>query len=377
MKVTVKDKFLNIRAGSPSLNAPCYQFLAPGSIIDVDGKLYKGDVFDGDDFWLKDEGDNYYWIGGVHHTIPSDAFLKFAPPVTGQVTFSWFNDAGIKSVWDKTKGRGASVAILDSGYSMTNTDLTSKIAQDQENMVLKPADFPGVQLSMDDKTADRHGTRCAGIIGAANKRNWIIGIAPECRLLISKISNNGSLRLSNFQYILDGISWAIAHGADIISISYFKLLEDAQRDAFQQKLNDIVQGKNVLIFACCGNGDPNATTRGEFYPASFTNCVSVGASSPNHQISRFTILSDKTILHAPGEDIESYGVDDIPSPETGTSFSTPIVAGIAALAVAFLKEKKGQWNKDDLLQKMIDTASPINGSSSKKIINVVNLFNKL
>ena len=64
MKVTV-TKYLNVRVGKPSVNAPCYQYLAPGSILDVDGNIYKGDVFDGINTWLKDDSGNYYWVGGL------------------------------------------------------------------------------------------------------------------------------------------------------------------------------------------------------------------------------------------------------------------------------------------------------------------------
>ena len=60
MKVIVKDNFLNVRAGKASVNAPCYQYIAPGSEIEVDGQLYKGDLFDGIDTWMKDAAGNYY-----------------------------------------------------------------------------------------------------------------------------------------------------------------------------------------------------------------------------------------------------------------------------------------------------------------------------
>ena len=66
MKVTVKV-FLNVRVGKPSVNAPCYQYLAPGTELEVDGNLYPGDKFEGIDTWLKDEAGNYYWSGGVNY----------------------------------------------------------------------------------------------------------------------------------------------------------------------------------------------------------------------------------------------------------------------------------------------------------------------
>jgi subtilisin family serine protease len=241
-------------------------------------------------------------------------------------------------------------------------------------MLLQPDDYPGVQLIMNDENGDRHGTRCASIVGAANKRDWIVGIAPEARLLIGKLSISGAL--PKFKYILDGISWAIDKGADIVSVSYFEELDANEAATFQQQLSQLVQGKEILIFACAGNTSiPNKSA--EYYPASFTDCVSVGASTLGGQISPITVLNGKTILHAPGDDIESYGPDDKPSPLSGTSFSTPIIAGIAALAVSFLKQKHGGWDSNSLLKKMISTASPINNNPNKKIINITNLFKNL
>ncbi|WP_299362126.1 S8/S53 family peptidase [Winogradskyella sp.] len=66
MKVTV-SKYLNVRVGAPSVNAPNYQYLAPGSVLEVDGKLYNGDVYDGNALWYKDLAGNYYWSGGIDY----------------------------------------------------------------------------------------------------------------------------------------------------------------------------------------------------------------------------------------------------------------------------------------------------------------------
>src|SRR6186713_2671560 len=100
MKVTVKDNFLNVRIGRPSVNAECHQFLAPGSVIDVDGKLYPGDRFHGIDTWYKDAAGNYYWSGGVG---------------SGDVKFNYNTLLGLPDPICATKGDGVVVAIIDSG----------------------------------------------------------------------------------------------------------------------------------------------------------------------------------------------------------------------------------------------------------------------
>ncbi|WP_121808117.1 S8 family peptidase [Mucilaginibacter kameinonensis] len=378
MKVIVKDKYLNIRAGSPSLNAPSYQYLAPGSQIEVDGKLYKGDPYDGNDVWLKDGADNYYWIGGVQHDIPTADLLEFKAAGQKQ-TFPWFDSLKIGDVWSQHTERGAraTVAILDTGYNSANRDLTPKITSANTKVFIKPEVYPGLTLTIEDKDRQKHGTRCASLAGAINNDKWIIGVAPECKLLIGKISYDGTL--PDFQYILDGIDWAIKQKADVISISYYVgNLSAAKINDFQQQLNTIMANNDVLIFASSGNSGTTQITA-DYYPASFVhnNVISVGASTLNGQIAPVTVLSSKTILHAPGENIESYNPQGVPSPETGTSFSTPIAAGIAALAVSYLKRKNGSWSAATLKAKMISTADTINTPGNKKIINPVNLFKAL
>ncbi|MCW3104129.1 MAG: hypothetical protein JWO09_2569 [Bacteroidetes bacterium] len=73
MKVTVKY-YLNVRVGKPSVNAPCHGYLVPGTEIEVDGKLYDGDQFEGTYKWMKDNAGNYYWAGGINS------------PVTGEIS---------------------------------------------------------------------------------------------------------------------------------------------------------------------------------------------------------------------------------------------------------------------------------------------------
>jgi len=77
MKVTV-TKNLNVRIGKPRLDAPNHEFLVPGSVIETDGKLYRGDVYDGNFFWYKDMAGNYYWSGGIDipETEPNNTFSK-------------------------------------------------------------------------------------------------------------------------------------------------------------------------------------------------------------------------------------------------------------------------------------------------------------
>ena len=118
MKLTVKVN-LNVRVGKPSVNAPCYTYITPGSTLEVDENPYPGDMYDGNDTWYKDDAGNYYWSGGfdnINSQIQSeienasDAIVpiyNFDPD-----KMSWAHDSvengglGIVDLWNKMGVRG-------------------------------------------------------------------------------------------------------------------------------------------------------------------------------------------------------------------------------------------------------------------------------
>lgn len=375
MKVTV-IKYLNVRVGKPSLNAPCFQYIAPGSELEIDGKVYKGDRYDGIDTWLKDNAGNYYWSGGINSEMPIAEFLKQVNrQAEARKGFKWFSELKVQAIWDQfgEKGDRARVAVLDTGYVFSNNQISSKIKTSK--LFIDNDRYPGIRLVMDDQSNESHGNRCACLIGAGNTSDLLVGIAPACEMIVGKISIDKELL--DFNYIMEGIKWAIAQNTDIISISYaYEDLTPAEIPALSAALSQMTAGKNVLIFVSAGNsGSPQRSA--DLYPASFDDCVSVGASGQGNQISRLTVLSNKTVIHAPGENIESYGNSTIPSPESGTSYATPIVAGVCALAVSFLKKKIGKWDKTELLKKLYASGDSIAGNPGKKVINPVQFFNSL
>jgi subtilisin family serine protease len=364
MKVTVK-KYLNVRVGKASLNAPCYQYLAPGSELEVDGNLYKGDTYEGVDTWLKDAAGNYYWSGGIEKIIN----LIDQPLGNLKQSYQWFKDLGIEQIWSKYNeyGDNAMVAILDTGYDINNSDLPVPFLS---KVFVKDNSNP---ITIQDKVG--HGTYCVSLI-ADNNKNFNIGIAPQSKTLIGKVSHVGEF--PDFNLILDAIDWAIKAGADIISISLGLPLDNQTKiEGLQSTFNQIVQNKNVLIFASSGNSMSGQIISKEFYPASFENCASVGTVQ-NNKLHNITVRSNKTILHTLGIDVEGYVLNNIIAKQSGTSISTPIIAGLMALAVSFVKKKNnGQWNSNELLDKLILTGDPLETFPNKKEVNILKFFQSL
>lgn len=373
IKVVVKDRYLNVRVGKPRLNAPCFQYIAPGSEIEVDGNLYPGDPFEKNSFWLKDGADNYYWSGGVSG-LPVEED-KFSSPAT----YAWFKSMQIDQIWQEygTKGRNVTVAVIDSGYSVSNPFLKGRVQDgDTYSSLAKNPKSPTAE-EIDDNDVDAHGNRCASLVGALSTPNSTLGIAPECRLLIAKIYENQVI--NNNQFLEDAIKWAIDKGADIISCSLKLSITQAEANALDQRIKAIVANKPVLLLAAAGNTIKNLA-KFDFYPACMSTFESIGGATLDGHINSSTAINSKTFIYAPGKDVESYGPGNLPTPDTGTSFSTPIVAGIAALAMSYLKSHNIPIIKDDLLTMLRENGplqNDIPAPPERRFINPSQLFQKL
>lgn len=189
MKVTV-TKYLNVRVGKPSLNAPCYQYLAPGSEIEVEDQSYTGDSFDGINTWLKDRAGNYYWSGGVK----SIQFFELAIPHS---TIINYNSLVKSTLGPRILGNGVNVALLDSGINVDHPDLNGAVVQSLS--------FVDGQNATDDPWG--HGTLMAGFIGGRTvSTTGILGVAPKCNLINLKVvANNGVTKMMSLKNCLNHI----------------------------------------------------------------------------------------------------------------------------------------------------------------------------
>ncbi len=185
-------------------------------------------------------------------------------------------DMDIHSAWPMSKGRGITVAILDDGVQHNHPDLRGK--------VLPGFDAHGQYSDGRPGPYDYHGTACAGIVGArANNDRGIAGVAYKSKILPVRIFTTTSLGFFLFNPYIATIGFYIAviNGADIISCSWggsvpFVTIKHAITSARRDGRN----GKGTLVLASSGNND---TDRFSFYPASFSNVISVGASTMCNQ----------------------------------------------------------------------------------------------
>ncbi|AET69299.1 subtilisin-like serine protease [Desulfosporosinus orientis DSM 765] len=223
-------------------------------------------------------------------------------------------------IWDQTKGKGITVAILDTGCDTTHPDLKERIVggrnftKDDGGNLSVYEDYNG------------HGTHVAGTIAAIQNNAGVVGVAPEANLLIIKVlDHNGS---GQYEWIIKGINYAIEQKVDIISMSL-----GGPEDV--PKLHEAIQkavANNILVICAAGNEGDGSDATDEFgYPGSYNEVISVGAIDLARHSSKFSNSNNEIDLVAPGEEILSTYLNGKYATLSGTSMATPHVSGAVAL----------------------------------------------
>lgn len=368
MKVTVKDNYLNVRVGSPSVNAPCYQYLAPGSEIEVDGQLYKGDKYGPDDIdtWLKDLAGNYYWSGGVSgfSSIPSN--ILFDPK-----KMSWGHKYyDIPFIWKdlKTKGNGVTVAVVDTGVDKLHSDLVTNIHPLSKSFIGADTDFID---------ADGHGTQMTGIICASGFTK-VYGIAPEAKVVVIKASQQ--LRGANPKTFAQALNYAAnIPEIDIVSVSNGFFVDDPDlKTATQNCIRN-----NKIVIAAIGNGrdfigkphGPDDNT----YPSCYDDVIAVGSFDSKGELCKFSNWNPGLSFLSPGDySIHTTGLNNSSVNGAGTSIATAFTSGCVALLVAYAKIKSiPPLNCIQAILKTCDDTGIITGRDIQSGYGKMNLRNAI
>lgn len=223
-------------------------------------------------------------------------------------------------IWDQTKGKGITVAILDTGCDTTHSDLKERIVGGRN---FTNDDGGNVDVYED---YNGHGTHVAGTIAAIENNTGVVGIAPEANLLIIKVlDEDGS---GQYKWIINGINYAIEQKADIISMSL-----GGPEDV--PELHEVIQkavNNNILVVCAAGNaGDGNESTDEFDYPGCYNEVISVGAIDLQRCSSDFSNSNNEIDLVAPGEEILSTYLNGTYATLSGTSMAAPHVSGALAL----------------------------------------------
>ncbi len=239
-------------------------------------------------------------------------------------------------------GKGVRIAVIDSGV-VPQADFIAENIEKGYNYI--NPEKTGNELSENDGvTAHNHGTWVSSIIvSQSNNEIGLAGIAEDAIIVPLIIYQDNTAPLSN---VITAITDAVdKYDCDVINMS----ITCSLNSEFLQEAVNYANKNKVIIVAAAGNGgslsNPNAG-KGYLYPAACDNVIGVGAIDPDLSKSYFSQMNDSVDIAAAGNNLTLCGYDGAySSGKKGTSFSAPIISGMAAL----FKEKYPDIDGDTFL----------------------------
>lgn len=229
----------------------------------------------------------------------------------------------IKKAWNTTKGsKDIIVAVCDSGVDVTRPELKGK--------VLKGWNF--LEENEDTTPNTNHGTAVSGFLAASYSQEYgSSGSAPGIKILPGKIvSKSGGVPTSA---MLGCIRWAADQGAKVINVSMTGVNSSSSHSAAKYAYE-----KGSLVVWAAGNAN---RTRRRWYNKKEILAVGGTNKSNSRYRASFRYGSQRgpfVDIVAPGQSVQFLRVGGGYGNGNGTSYSAPIVSGVAALVFSVNKK---------------------------------------
>ncbi len=242
-------------------------------------------------------------------------------------------------------GRGATVAILDTGVDASHPMLAGRVVG--EACFSRSGNCPNGQTTMFGSGsaapctfsagACGHGTHVAGI--AAGNDGVRLGVAPEATILAVQVfSRSGNSAISWTSDQMAGLDWVYAQrntftiAAANLSLGFSLYADRPTCDADgigigYRTVTDRLRTAGIATVAATGN---DGSSTGISFPACMTGVYGVGSVGDADAVSSFSNRNDLMSYWAPGEGILS-SVPGGYAYETGSSMATPHVVGAFAV----------------------------------------------
>lgn len=264
------------------------------------------------------------------------------------------------------------IAILDVGFIGVSTlSAFENIRQNRQIIATKDFTIPNGDVF----SSGSHGTYILSVI-AAFQEGTMIGTAPGSNFLLLRTEVENSENLVEEDNWCAGVEYADSCGADIISSSLgYSTFDDTTHNHTYSMLDGkttrvakaatMASRKGMLVINSAGNSG----NKKWYYigtPADADSILTVGAVNPFLNYAPFSSkgpTADNRIkpdVCAIGEDAYIISISGKPEPANGTSFSAPIISGLAAC----LWQKFPDKSNIDIRNAIIKSANTYNSPNN-------------
>ncbi|MFQ6092802.1 MAG: S8 family serine peptidase [bacterium] len=300
---------------------------------------------------------------GVQYALPSSSRiggLNYGP------SFDQLQQINVPAVHELGyNGAGVIVCLLDTGFFLEHESLQHLDIIAEWDFIFN--DGTTANEPEDSPAQQNHGTQTLSVVGGAMDGK-LYGPAYGASFLLAKTEDIRSETPIEEDYWVAGIEWAEAMGADVVSSSlgYSDWYDYEEGDydgdtAVTTKAADIAASKGIVVCNAIGNG--GHAVGSIVAPADGDSIISCGAVDANGNLASFSSIGPtndgRTKPEVLARGVSTYMAQPSPlKPDgytsgNGTSFSTPLVAGSAAL----LLQAHPDWTPVQVREALMMTAS--------------------
>jgi subtilisin family serine protease len=291
---------------------------------------------------------------------------------TNQYATQWFRETvRLAPAHLITRGAGTKIAILDTGFALNHPELAGRFIGGYD--FVDDDAVPAEVGSQPQNPGFGHGTHVAGLVAL---------VAPEAQILPVRVLDPDGV--GNIWVLAEAIAYAADpdgnpetnDGADVINLSLAtsrqttllaEIIDEITCDVGDDLNKENIGGdqcailKDTIVIAGAGNNASDVRQ----YPAgeNVAGLLAVGASDQNDLLASFSNFGSWVRVAAPGQNILSTVPPNLFAVWSGTSMSTPIVAGQAAL----LRAQNPNLRAFEVVEQIVNTADPINALVPRRV----------
>ena len=256
---------------------------------------------------------------------------------------------GADKAWQKYRGKGMKIGVIDSGIDYTHPDIGPNVKE--------TVSFIDGSDGFDNENG--HGTLVAGVIAGCDNGIGTVGVAPESEIYSAKVFDKDGK--TNTNAIFSAFRWMIEKGVHVINMSFggiypadipgvAEFLEE-----YHSRIKELHDAGIIMVAATGNSGNTKDTLDRVSWPARFPEVLAAGAISQELQRAEFSSTGPALDFAMPGVDVYSCYPNKQWARFSGTSIASPYLSGCVALIQEYALKTTGRlFTFDEAKQNLID-----------------------